>query len=263
MKPEQSKPMTASEYYTRADTAKNYDIERFSTVAGRMFDSAEKGVVLSNLKIPADKGLVLDAGSGSGRFAVEFANRGYSVVACDYSAEMLKVTESKIKKLGVEESVALTRQDVRRLAFRDRTFDFVCCIRVTVNLDSKEDIAVCLKELVRTCRPQGIVVFDIVNRLSIASIGKKRNSMMSWREIQATVKAMHGTQLVKISGLRIIGQTLLERCPRSMLTPIAWADSLLSKIFPFMCVRIYVVLTTNASAPSTPPGHSQIRSGES
>jgi 2-polyprenyl-3-methyl-5-hydroxy-6-metoxy-1,4-benzoquinol methylase len=46
-------------------------------------------------------GLVLDAGGGTGRYAIELAERGYEVVLLDLVPEMLKLARGKIKRAGI------------------------------------------------------------------------------------------------------------------------------------------------------------------
>jgi SAM-dependent methyltransferase len=51
------------------------------------------------------RGLVLDAGGGPGRYAIELAKRGYSVVLLDLVPEMLKVAKRQVRRAGVQRRV--------------------------------------------------------------------------------------------------------------------------------------------------------------
>lgn len=233
---------SSKKYYSKIEVAKTYDKERFTTIGGKMFDAFEKNVIISSLpKNPADI-KVLDAGAGSGRFTTEMVKRGFDVVSCDYSSAMLDVIKSKIKALGFENRVKLSKQDVTNLTFNDDEFDFICCMRVFVNLDTKDNVIRALKELVRVCKPGGTVVFDIVNPKSLAIFGPAKESMITMKKAKDVILAIPRIKIKKCFGRRILSQTTFEKAPPFLLRLIDRFDHVLSKIFPFFCVRIYFVL---------------------
>lgn len=49
------------------------------------------------------KGLVLDAGGGPGRYAIELAKLGYDVVLLDLTPKLLEIARKQMKKVGVED----------------------------------------------------------------------------------------------------------------------------------------------------------------
>lgn len=232
----------SKEYYSKAEVAKKYDENRFSTRGGKMFDAFERGVVVSNLPKNPENVKVLDAGAGTGRFTIEIAKRGFNVVACDYSLEMLDIIKSKIKELHLEHYVTLSKQDITKLTFKDDEFDFICCIRVFVNLDTKENIVKVLRELVRVCKPKGIIVFDIVNSKSLAIFGPRKDSMITLKEAKDIILSIQGIKIKTCFGSRILSQTAFEKSPVFLLGLINEVDNTLSKIFLPLCVRIYFIL---------------------
>lgn len=233
---------TSKSYYSRPEVAKTYDEERFTTAGGKMFDAFEKNVVISNLPKNREGIKVLDAGAGSGRFTIELAKRGFDVVACDCSSAMLDVIRLKTEKLGLENSVVLSKQDVTNLTFGDDDFDFVCCMRVFVNLDTIESEVKALKELVRVCKPGGTMVFDIVNPKSLAVLGPKKSSMVTLKEAKDVILSIPGIRIKKYFGRRILSQTAFEKTPAFLLGFVERLDYVFSKIFPSLCVRIYFIL---------------------
>ncbi|MCK4454549.1 class I SAM-dependent methyltransferase [Candidatus Parcubacteria bacterium] len=222
--------------------ADGYDEERFTTTGGKMFDTFEKNVVISNLPKNREGVKVLDAGAGSGRFTIEMAKRGFDVVSCDYSSAMLDAIKSKIKALGFENRVTLSKQDVPNLTFNDDEFDFICCMRVFVNLDTIENEVNALKELIIVCKPGGTVVFDIVNPKSLAVFGQRKSSMITLEKAKDIILSFPEVEIKKCFGRRILSQTTFEKAPPFLLGLIDRFDHVLSKIFPFFCVRIYFVL---------------------
>lgn len=239
------KQMTNSskEYYSRRKVADGYDEERFTTTGGKMFDTFEKNVVISNSPKNPEGVKVLDAGAGSGRFTIEMVKRGFDVVSCDYSPVMLDATKSKIKELGFKNRVTLSKQDVTNLTFNDNEFDFICCMRVFVNLDTIENEVKALKELIRVCKPGGTVVFDIVNPKSLAIFGPAKESMITMKKAKDIILAICGIEIKKCFGRRILSQTAFEKSPTFLLGLVDRLDYGLSKIFPLLCVRLYFVLT--------------------
>jgi len=232
----------SKKYYLKIDVAKTYDKDRFTTAGGKMFDAFEKNVVISNLPKNREGVKILDAGAGSGRFTIEMARKGYNVVACDYSLAMLDIIKSKIKELNIENYVTLSKQDITNLTFNDDEFDFICCMRVFVNLDTIENEVKTLKELIRVCKPGGTIVFDIVNPKSLAIFGPRKKSMVTLKEAKDMILSIFGIKIRKCFGRRILSQTAFEKSPDFLLIFIDKLDYVLSKIFMPLCVRIYFVL---------------------
>lgn len=232
----------SKEYYIRKNVAEEYDAERFLSLGGKIFDRFEKNVVISN--IPKNKDIkILDAGAGSGRFTIEMAKRGYKVNSCDFSPAMLKIIESKLNNFGLKNNVSLSRQDVTNFTFSDDEFDYISCMRVLVNLDTIENEEKAIKEFVRVCKPGGTIVFDIVNSMSLAYLGPKKDSMITRTKAKEIISSIPGIKVKKLFGSRILTQTAFEKTPDLLMGITNIVDRLLSYIIPFFCVRIYFVLT--------------------
>jgi ubiquinone/menaquinone biosynthesis C-methylase UbiE len=86
----------------------------------------------------------LEAGSGTGRFTVEFAKRGTEVVALDYSLDSLKINKSRCK-------CHVVCADLSFLPFKDSVFDKVACIEVFQHVPPRSRIAG-LKEIRRVVK---------------------------------------------------------------------------------------------------------------
>lgn len=86
---------------------------------------------------------ILDAGGGQGQFSLQWAEAGHEVVICDISAEMLKLAEEQVKKLGLESQVQLIHSSIRDLPQHlDNTcqFDFVICHAVMEWLQEPQEL---------------------------------------------------------------------------------------------------------------------------
>ncbi len=110
------------------------------------------------------RGLVLDAGCGTGLLAEYMRAAGYlgrvSLLAClDYSEAMLSIAAWRISIVCPGKCHALLG-DVQRLPFRDSVFDIVYSFTV---LDLVDDLWAAVSELQRVSR--GPVVVSMLKRL--------------------------------------------------------------------------------------------------
>jgi SAM-dependent methyltransferase len=111
-------------------------------------------------RLARDHGLrgtrLLDVACGTGKSLLPFANRGYTVTACDISASMLAQAARK-----VSDDVHLAVHDMRALPLLG-TFDLVCCIDDAVNyLMSGDELVAALEGMRRNLADDGVIVFDV------------------------------------------------------------------------------------------------------
>lgn len=104
--------------------------------------------------------VVLDAGTGRGRFAIAFAKAGAErVVAVDISPLLVKFAREEVEKAGVSDRIAVEVGDVEDLKYDDDSFDIACSIGTTIHIPNpSKGIA----ELKRVCKPSGLVVTNAV-----------------------------------------------------------------------------------------------------
>jgi SAM-dependent methyltransferase len=91
----------------------------------------------------------LDAGTGSGRYAVAMAMHGARVVGCDVSESGLATARERAKLIP---GLTFARASVLNLPFPDASFDFICCAGVLHHTPSIERG---LDEITRVLRPGG------------------------------------------------------------------------------------------------------------
>ncbi len=98
---------------------------------------------------------MLDAGCGTGRYAVELVQAGAHLLGIDSSEGMLKLARERLP------SVAFQRCDLQEsLPFPDATFDKVCCAQVLKHLSCLD---VTLSEFARVLRDAGTLVFSVTH----------------------------------------------------------------------------------------------------
>jgi len=139
--------------------AKNYDSTRFSCECNVLYDRMSKEIIYRFLK---DCKYVLDAGTGTGRFAIYLAQKGINVVAIDSSKEMVEIARKKAQREGCQQRIQFIVSDIENLPLKDESFDGVCSIIVLIHLACR-DYAV--SELSRVLKPGGILVLDVPNKL--------------------------------------------------------------------------------------------------
>jgi 2-polyprenyl-3-methyl-5-hydroxy-6-metoxy-1,4-benzoquinol methylase len=105
---------------------------------------------------------VLDAGAGPGRFTIELARLGASVVVADVSERQLELNRRFADEAGVavEERVVADVTDLSR--FGDGEFDAVVCYGGPVSY-VVERAADAVAELVRVTRPGGHVLLSVMS----------------------------------------------------------------------------------------------------
>jgi ubiquinone/menaquinone biosynthesis C-methylase UbiE len=135
--------------------AENYCL-RFNTVFDEFLANFEKKRILR--EFTDTKGLLLDVGSGWGRYAIELTKMGLDVVGMDISRKMLETAmfrrERKTKHY-------LVQAEALQLPFKDNTFDDVLFVR---SLKYIKDYFGVLDEVSRVLRCKGkLVIYEVGN----------------------------------------------------------------------------------------------------
>jgi len=143
-------------YYN--EKSKLYD-DIFETLGYKVYDA----ITWKYLEpyIPTDPdAVVLDAGGGTGRWAVRIAEKGCKVVLVDASEEMLRLAAKRAKQSGLVDRITLKKEDLRRTNYREGTFDLAFCEH-TLFLFKEPDLP--LKELYRVLKKEAHVVISAQN----------------------------------------------------------------------------------------------------
>lgn len=107
---------------------------------------------------------VLDVGTGTGRYALEFARRGAKVIAIDQSPEMLSLAQQKAdsEKLSIDFQLASLNDD---LPFTANQFDLLIC---ALMLSHISDLTLTSQKFYNVLQPDGYLLLtayhpDIIN----------------------------------------------------------------------------------------------------
>ncbi len=101
--------------------------------------------------------VVLEVGSGSGRFTEQAASTGATVVSLEYSSAV----DANIAANGDRDNVLVVQADLYRMPLREGSFDRVVCIGV---LQHTPDVERAFLTLVRYLKPGGHLAVDVYRR---------------------------------------------------------------------------------------------------
>jgi 2-polyprenyl-3-methyl-5-hydroxy-6-metoxy-1,4-benzoquinol methylase len=104
---------------------------------------------------------VLDVGCGLGQHALEFARRGYLVVALDLALSMITRAAEDAQQHGLR--INFLHKDIRDIGF-EGTFDAVICVGTTFGFFDDEQNRSVLQRLAHALKPGGRLLLDVVNR---------------------------------------------------------------------------------------------------
>jgi len=116
------------------------------------------------------RGTVLDAGGGPGRYSIELAKQGYSIVLQDLVPEMLETAKKKMRRVGVLRKVRqFSEGSVEDLsAFSDGSFDAVLCLGGPLNhLLQPERRQKAAEELVRVAKKEASIFVSVISRIGL------------------------------------------------------------------------------------------------
>ncbi len=198
--------------YADPAMAEGFDALRFSGPIGRLLAETQEQVIAGFLE-PLERRSILDVGTGTGRAAIALARRGAVVTGVDASPEMLGVARRRAEAAGAE--VTFAEGDAHGLAFPDRSFDAVVCLRVLMHTpDWRRSLA----ELCRVARER--VVFDYPALASAAALQSagRRAALALGARVEAYRVFGHGAirSAVEANGFRVTGEH------RQFVLPIAF-----------------------------------------
>jgi len=114
---------------------------------------------------------VLDAGGGTGRFAIPIAKLGYHVNLVDISQGMIEQAKKKVVEENLEERIDAMKGDITSLRFPNDYFDFIICEQDVLSLLNDPEAG--MKELARVLKSGQRLLVSVVNRIGGAVGGFK------------------------------------------------------------------------------------------
>ncbi len=118
-------------------------------------------------------GLILDAGGGPGRYTIELAKRGFSVVLLDLSPRCLEIAKREVRKAGVGDKVKeIVVGSVTDLSsFSDGLFDAVLCLGGPLShLLEKSEREKATIELLRVAKRNAPLFISVFSRYGVLRV---------------------------------------------------------------------------------------------
>lgn len=117
--------------------------------------------------ISKSSGFLLDMGCGEGMLYENLSTKPgtLNIVGIDTSYKMLKTANEIFQKKGTAKRVFINAL-AQKLPMLDKSLDTVICINTFYNLLTKDDVKTSLEEMARVCKKDGVIIFDIRNKLN-------------------------------------------------------------------------------------------------
>lgn len=112
-----------------------------------------------------ESGHILDAGGGSGRYAVWLAERGYEVTLLDISRRQASIARKKAAERGVTSDISVLQGSITDLGLEADTFDATCCLGGPLSHVLDETRANAVSELRRVSVPDAPVFVSVIGLL--------------------------------------------------------------------------------------------------
>lgn len=159
--------------------ASGFDAKRFGGPIGQMLLEDQERV-LADFLGDVSNCRVLDMATGTGRAALALAKRGAIVTGIDASREMLTVARTRAADAGL--SIEFAEGDAHALAFADREFDAVVCLRMLMHVP---DWRKALSELCRVTRHRLVFDYPALGSTAALQVVWRRAALMLGRKVEA------------------------------------------------------------------------------
>lgn len=148
------------DFYRRAaeEYDKEYDVPYFK----KLYDMVTWRYVKPYLP---REGVVLDAGGGTGKWAIPMAERGLKVVIYDLSHDMLRVAGRKIEEMGLGGLISRVQGDICNIGFPNESFDFILAEGDPISYC--EDPLKAVRELARVLKPGCYICAGVDSLLAV------------------------------------------------------------------------------------------------
>jgi ubiquinone/menaquinone biosynthesis C-methylase UbiE len=120
---------------------------------------------------------VLDAATGTGRYAIYLAEQGKQVSAMDDNENMLAVTKSKALARGL--SIEFRQENISLLSFEDSSFDLAIC---ALALSHVKELNLPCQELVRVLKHGGHLIISDLHPEIQATMGPEHKELIEGEE---------------------------------------------------------------------------------
>jgi len=192
--------------YKQKDFIKNeFDRTRSEHIFRKRKHAFETKIILNAVNsIKKDKVRILDVACGTGRLLEEIAGskKNISYVGLDTSREMLGELRGKNIRLKKGDEIRLVLSDAEKIPFRDNTFDVVFSYHLLWHIPFENQKKI-IREMMRVANPDGLVIFDTINKNFLwkkikPALGMKNDPEMYCLSISDIKKIMARGKIARI-----------------------------------------------------------------
>ncbi len=115
--------------------------------------------------------IILDLGSGRGRFPFDLGKLGFRVIGLDYIKSIVEKNNQEVKMLGVEKTVRFVEGDVFDIPFSDDGFDAVADVGLLQHIQ-ESDWSLYASEVARVTKPGGYFL--------LVALSKETTQFLNW-----------------------------------------------------------------------------------
>ena len=124
-------------------------------------------------------GRLLNLGCGHGADFVPFKN-SFKLYGVDFSPKMIKLAQQYAQKHGF--TTELDIADIRRLPYKDSSFDYAIAIAVYHHIKGREETLKALSELKRILKKDGEAFLTVWNRRQVRFWLSRHDVMVPWHK---------------------------------------------------------------------------------
>jgi ubiquinone/menaquinone biosynthesis C-methylase UbiE len=157
--------------------AKQYKESLLATIPDAFVKSLEIKNIMKFLS-PGD--YVADLGCGNGYSSFEYIKKmDIKIEGLDASIEMINVAQQKRDSLDddLQRKISFVVGDIMKTPYNNLTFDKVISDRCLINLTSRDDQHVAIKEIYRILKPNGLFLMCEDTEQGLSSLNKARMSV--------------------------------------------------------------------------------------
>jgi SAM-dependent methyltransferase len=176
--------------YADPAMASSFDAKRFGGPIGNILLQDQEQVLAEFLGDVSGR-RVLEMATGTGRAALALARRGAIVTGVDASREMLSVARTRAADAGL--TIEFAEGDAHALAFSDRAFDAVVCLRMLMHVP---DWRTALGELCRVTEHRLVFDYPAIGSAAALQAIWRRAALTLGRRVEA-YRVFRGSDVVR------------------------------------------------------------------
>lgn len=230
--------MKPSDYKSLKQAAQYHN---FRFAKGTLLVSQDEASLLNNwiLTYSQKKGLIfLDLGTGTGRVVVELIKyQPKKIYALDRSDAMLKFLEKTFPNEIKNKLIQLLNATSDKIPLEDNSVDFITSFHLFKHLP---DIKPTLEEAGRVLKPNGFLVFEVLNENSLIKFNLGTCVAISYTNLKQKME-LAGFKIVETHNLHPLGETVYNLFGGVVAGQIHLLDGLISITLPFVGTKIFVI----------------------